>query len=36
LTGWTTSIAANDVFRFSVTSASAVTSVTLSLKIKRN
>lgn len=35
LTGWTTSVAANDVLRFSVTSASAVTSVTLSLKVKR-
>jgi hypothetical protein len=35
LTGWTTSVAANDVLRFSVTSASSVTSVTLSLRVKR-
>lgn len=35
LTGWTTSVAANDVFRFSVTSATAVTNVTLTLKVKR-
>ena len=35
LTGWTTSIAANDVLRFTVNTASAVTSVTLTLKIKR-
>lgn len=35
LTGWTTSVAANDVLRFSVTSASSVTNVTLSLKVKR-
>jgi hypothetical protein len=35
LTGWTTSIAAGDILRFSVTSASAVTSVTLSLKLIR-
>lgn len=35
LTGWTTSIAAGDILRFSVTSASSVTSVTLTLKIRR-
>jgi hypothetical protein len=35
LTGWTTSISANDILRFSVTSASSVTSVTLNLKIRR-
>jgi len=36
LTGWTTSIAANDILRFSVTSASSVTNVTLTLRIKRS
>jgi len=35
LTGWTTSVTANDVLRFSVTSAAAVTNVTLTLKVKR-
>jgi hypothetical protein len=35
LTGWTTAVAVDDVLRFSVTSATAVTSVTLTLRIKR-
>lgn len=35
LTGWTTSIAAGDILRFTVSSATAVTSVTLTLRVKR-
>ena len=35
LTGWTTSITAGDIFRFTVSSATAVTSVTLTLRVKR-
>jgi hypothetical protein len=35
LTGWTTTIAAGDTLRFNVDSASLITRVTLSLKVKR-
>jgi len=35
LTGWTTSIAASDILRFTVSSATAVTNVTLTLRVKR-
>jgi len=35
LTGWTTSITAGDILRFTVSSATAVTSVTLTLRVKR-
>jgi hypothetical protein len=36
LTGWTTSISAGQILRFNVSSASAVTRVTLSLKVLKN
>jgi hypothetical protein len=35
LTGWTTSITANDVLRFNVNSVSTITRVTLSLSVTR-
>jgi hypothetical protein len=35
LTGWTTAVAAGDVFRFNVNSATSITRVTLSLKVTR-
>lgn len=35
LTGWTTAVAANDVFEFSVTSATTVTRVNLTLKVTK-
>jgi len=35
LTGWTTSVAAGDILRFNVDSASTVTRVTLTLRLKR-
>jgi hypothetical protein len=35
LTGWTTSINANDVLRYNVNSASTITRVTLSLSVTR-
>lgn len=34
LTGWTTSVAANDILEFSVTSCSSITQLTISLEIK--